>query len=937
MNWLNIKTEYSFGAVYGPVDDIVKLAARRGYKAAGICDLNGTWGFVPWAKACTKWDIKPIFGVSLPVVSDLNERDRRGAYNRMSFIAMNNKGLRMIYRLVEDAHNNFFYMPRIGIHSVNALDPDDVVVLSGVAPELHRKIITRPYLLQRGPDLSMVARKCNLPDVACIDNWYPRKKDKAVYEPFADPLKLERKTTPMHIIDDYTWLQTMGTDRAMALAQRNHIAGKASAKLQKAPLVKYPGKTKNSLRKLCLDNAHEMGVDLGDPVYAERFLKESTLIHEKGFEDYFLIVAKAIEEAKKTMLVGPGRGSSGGSLVCYLLGITTFDPIKYDLIFERFIDINRTDLPDIDCDFQDTKRQDVIKYLKKQYGAANVSQIGNVNKLKGRSALNRFAKAFSIPDYSLDELKEALIERPDGDLRVNKCITDTFKTTAAGQDYLKLYPNMKVAGKIDGHASHSGVHAAGVIVSNKPISDYCGINTRDKGRIAMLDMREAEWLNLLKIDALGLRTLTILANVCDAIEMPYSALYSLSDGDKKAYKLLKKGRFTGIFQLEGSTAKNLAKKVKLKSIEDIAAITSIARPGPLQSGGANHYVKRNRGKEKVEYLANHKAIKKITKNTFGVIVYQEQVMRILKEVGQLPWEDVIDLRKMIGKSKGVQSMANFSAPFIKGAKKSGIREDEAKEIWEQLVTFGMYGFNKSHAVAYSIVSYWCAYLKAHHPLEFAVASLNNAKSDRDALKTLRDLKENEGIDYVPFDPKLSQAQWTVHQGILYGGFITIDGIGPVSAKKAVVLRAEGRPWPPGIKKHIDACITPFKYLYPAAELYGKYAKGCTAIKDLKAHGSASIIGCLTSKSIRDSNEPSMVAKRNGITHDGNTTYLVFTLEDDTDSIICIIGRDQFEELEAEVEIAESGKVDKDWYRVIGAYNPSYNSIFVEGIRRITND
>lgn len=935
MNWINIKTEYSFGAVYGPIDRIVKLLKRAGTTAAGICDMDGTWGFVPWHKECTKWGIKPIFGVSLPVVADLQEKDRRGPCNRMSFIAMNNEGLKMIYRLVEEAYNNFYYIPRISVDHVNKLPVDDVTVLSGPAPELHRPLMKRPYLLQRGPDLSLVARQCTLPDLACIDNWYPKEKDKLVYEPFADPRKLERKTTPMHIIDDFTWLQTMGTRYAMALGQRNHAAAHANAKLQKAPLVKYPGKGKNDLRKMCLDGAHKIGVDLGDPVYAERFLKESTLIHSKGFEDYFMIVAKAIEQAKKTQLVGPGRGSSGGSLVCYLLGITSFDPIKYDLIFERFIDINRTDLPDIDCDFQDTKRADVIKYLKKKYGAANVSQIGNVNKLKGRSALNRFAKAFSIADYSLDELKESLIERPDGDPRVNKCIRDTFKTTAAGKAYLKLYPNMKVAGKIDGHASHSGVHAAGVLVSNKPISDYCGLNTRDGGQVAMLDMREAEWLNLLKIDALGLRTLTVLADVCDAVGIEYRALYSLSDGDKKAYKLINKGRLSGIFQLEGSAAKNLASKIKIKSIEDIAAISAIARPGPLQSGGASHFVKRKQGLEDIEYLANHKKIQQITQETMGVVVYQEQVMKILKEVGQLPWEDVIDLRKMIGKSKGAASMANFSAPFIKGAVESGLEEFEAKEVWDQLVTFGMYGFNKSHAVAYAIVSYWCAYLKAHYPLEFAVASLNNAKSPRDALKTLRDLKENEGIDYVPFDPKISQAQWSVHKGKLYGGFLTIDGIGPVLAKQAISLRDKGKPWPPGIKKHVEACVTPFRYLYPAAQIYGKESKGCTAIRDLKKLGTYSIVGCITSKSIRDANEPSMIAKRNGLVYTGNTTYLVFTVEDDSDSIICLIGRDDFEDLEKETGIAEIGKIDTDWYRISGTYNPGYNTLFVKGIRRIT--
>ena len=272
------------------------------------------------------------------------------------------------------------------------------------------------------------------------------------------------------------------------------------------------------------------------------------------------------------MAVGPSRGSSAGSLVCYLMGITEIDPLEYDLYFERFIDINRFDQPDIDVDFQDDKRHLVIKYLEKKYGKDNVAQIGNINRLKPKSAITRFAQALGVPVDDVIELKDAIMERSGGDARANDCMEDTFTDTDAGKKFIKNYPAMEVVKHIEAHPSHTGVHAGGILVCNNPITDYCGVNSRDKKRIGMLDKKDAEVVNLLKIDALGLRTLSIIAGVCDQIGKPYPWMYEIPVDDPATFKVFNDHRFNGIFQFEGSAVQGLAKQMPIDNIEDIAAL-----------------------------------------------------------------------------------------------------------------------------------------------------------------------------------------------------------------------------------------------------------------------------------------------------------------------------------------------------------------------------
>jgi len=937
MGWINCRTEFTFNQCYGHIKEVAEACAKLA-PYAGMADKDNTFGHIRWASACKKAGIKPIFGVRLPVVESVDLSERRYPFNYMTLIAMDTEGLQEIYKLVDIAHQQFYYRPLLSYNQINSTG-NNITVLSGVAPRWD--LLTREVLHELGPHTPYSHRNLDKPAVACIDNFYPTPADSIIYEPFADRRLREKKTSAMHILSREEWLMEF-PGREDALQNLEQIALAATAELPLAPMVEYIGE--DDMTAWCKKGAKEKGLNILSGKYGERFSSEMKLIHEKGYVDYFLVVADVIRYAKTKMAVGPSRGSSAGSLVCYLMGITEIDPLEYELYFERFIDVNRFDLPDIDVDFQDDKRHLVITYLQKKYGKDCVAQVGNISRMKPKSAIARFAQALNIPIDDVSEVKDAIMERSGGDARAAYCMEDTFDESDVGKRFIEMHPNMKIVAKIENHASHTGVHAAGILVCNSPITQYAGINSRDNKRIAMLDKKDAEAINLLKIDALGLRTLTILAGVCDQIGKPYTWLYEIPIDDPMAYKVFNDHRFNGIFQFEGPAVKGLAKQMPIDNIEDIAALGALGRPGPLASGGANSYIKFRSGKEQVKYVHDHPVVVEATRDTYGVIVYQEQVMKIVRELGKLSWEKTSAIRKAMSKTLGVEFFDKMYAEFEVGAVENGITKEDAQLIWDHINTMGSWSFNKSHAVSYGLVSYLCAYMKGNHPLEFTVASLNNAKDDQSAIKILRDAVENDGVEYVHFDKDISIQGWSIHNGILYGGLSTLHGIGPAMANKVVKLRKEGEALPAGLKARLATAQSNFKYLYPGQEVYGDFyddprSQGVsgkiTHISDVQSDGSFTVIGCMIKKNLRDANEACFVSKRDGKYLTGSTAWLNITLEDDTDSIMCKIKIDDYDRLGK--MIAETGKENKDWYMVYGQRINGWSLIFVKNIRRITRD
>ena len=955
MNLLNIRTEYSYRCSFGRIANVIERLKELGCTSAGICDRNGTWGHVVWEKACKKAGIKPIFGVELAVVKDARIKEKQSPCF-MSFIAKNNEGLKEIYELVTTSTENFYYIPRIDYSDLQKIS-ENIFLFIGNNPDWDEinKLNANKFLNLTPTTPKATEEKAfnmGIELVAMGDNLYVVPEDRGAYEIAMGRWK-DRRTIPMHIMDDGEWQHHCNYNyHAIHLADL--ISDECCVELPQAEMVHFiPDKT---LKELCEERAPEKNIDLSDEIYKERFERELKLIHDKNFEDYFYVIWDMLRFSKKHMLVGPARGSSCGSLVCYLLDITEIDPIPHGLIFERFIDVNRADMPDIDIDFPDHKRDLVFNYLKEKYGDLNVVRLGSVNKFKAKSAIGITAKELDIPPWEVKDLKDSIIERSSGDARSQYCIMDTLNELEMGRKVIGRYPQLRVAERIEAHASHTGQHAAGIVVTAHPVSNYCSVDVQTGA--AQIDKYDAETLDLLKIDALGLRTLTIIEDCLEQIGWDYEKILRYPIDDEKAFQLINDKKCTGIFQFEGFALRTVCDRMTLDKFNDVAAITALARPGPLSSGGTQTYLERKSGQEPIYYA--HPFLENILGETYGVFVYQEQVMKVVREMGGLSWGETSAIRKAMSKSLGEEFFNQFRIKFVEGAKKiHGVEEKVALQIFEEMCTFGSWGFNKSHAIAYGLVSYWCMVLKAHFPLEWAVACLRHAGSgdageDR-CIKLLREL-DKEGITYKPYDAQHSVSDWSYANGQVIGGLTNIKGIGKKVAADIVRRREKGEDLTPRQIKLLSEGKTPFDMLYEGHELFGHILNDpishniVSKIWDLGEltddhEGEFLVMAKLASRTLRDENELSNIEKRKARAKErgenigdgliqGQTLYLNCRIEDDSGRLFFVrISRHDYKKIGVKiVEEYEEG----DWFLWKGRKSKGFNMLFINRYRFLGN-
>jgi DNA polymerase-3 subunit alpha len=486
--------------------------------------------------------------------------------------------------------------------------------------------------------------------------------------------------------------------------------------------VQYP-KPGEELKKLSLEGLKERGLD-GKQEYLDRLDEELTIINDKNFAPYFLVVRNMLNWAKKEdIMVGPGRGSSAGSLLCYTLGITDIDPIKHGLLFFRFINPERNDFPDIDTDIQDSRRDEVKDYLVRQY--RHVASIATFLQFKDKGVIRDVARALNIP-------------LPD----VNKVLktVDTWDDYCSSKNsawFREKYPEVELYGdQLRGRIRGTGIHAAGVVTSKEPIFKYAPLETRSvtgsdsRIPVVAVDMEEAEKIGLIKIDALGLKTLSVLKNTLDIIEERDKKKINLLEidmDDKNVYQMLSDGYTKGVFQCEAAPYTNLLIKMGVKNLSELAASNALVRPGAMNTIGKD-YVARKHGRQNIDYT--HTILKQFTEDTYGCILYQEQVMQTCVQLGGMSMSEADKVRKIIGKKKDAKDFDEFKDRFIKGAS-AYIAPNQALDLWHDFEAHAGYSFNKSHAVAYSTLSYWTAWLKYHYPLEFMFALLKNEK-DKDA-------------------------------------------------------------------------------------------------------------------------------------------------------------------------------------------------------------
>ena len=858
---LKIRTEYSFGRTFAPVERIIEHGKSLGCTAMGIVDRT-TWGHVAWFNACRKVNIQPLLGVETIVGETML---------KMWFLAKNKAGLSELYRVISKSYQQMLKTSR---GAVGRLYRGDVVKMSDNIIKFAGEVTDQDFLREIGAfvdlnpsSLILNAKKVSLglPLVETSDNAYVLEEDKNTFELIS---KFGLKVTPQHILPDLKY-----QDTAAKIA-----AACSNLELPEAPMLRAKG----DLEALCRKNSRKLKWTQN---YEDRLVYELNLIKSKDFESYFIIVADMVHYAKRHMLVGPSRGSAAGSLVCYLCGITEIDPIQAGLMFERFIDINRIDLPDIDLDFPDNKRQMVFDYMAEKYGVNNVAHIGTISRYRPRSALIQICKSLNIPPFETVEVKEVIIEYAPGDVRFDKCLEDTFKETSFGQKFIEQYPQAQAAALIEGHASHTGVHAAGLLVCDNEIANYAVIDSKG---IAHCEKEAAENLGLLKIDVLGLRTLSILED--SGIDIDW---YNLPLDDSKVFEIFNESRLCGIFQFDGNALRRLSKEVTFESIDDINVVTALARPGPLSSGIDKMYVKRKAASYRQSMIS-------ALDETYGLPIYQEQSMAIVREIGGFNWPDTLAIRKAIAKSKGKEVIDAYKDKFIAGAEKNNYPETDARKIWNMINEMGAYQMNKAHTYSYAVISYWTAYLKAYYPFEFAAANLRNAKDTDSAISLLREMNQ-EGVEYVSFDIEKSEANWCVKDGKLYGGFTALRGIGEIKAAKFIAARDEGSLTTKQLE-FIDKAKNPFSNIFPFHTKYqylyddpegNDIAGKVIEIKDLNnvPHGEERVfLAELIDKQTRNVNEPINLKKRNGEVLSSPLEYINVKLRDDHGEIGGRIGR-----------------------------------------------
>lgn len=923
---MRIRTGYSFRSAVGTLDNVMVRLKDVGYPVAPISDRASTFGFVRWKKLAKKAGLKPLFGVELAVTMSLNAKKPTVDY--WTFFAI--KDLIPLHQLFELATNQFRYEPLLTYEQ--AMAAKDMVKIVGhrslldqIKPAKNLYIGMSPSAA--GPYLrEALTRKHKL--IACSDNKYPLEGDGGLYEVICGRGS-SIQTYPQHILSESEWLEATEDkvrDGDQTQAMENFHA---AMKLPKADLV--PGELLHpehpaSLEVMCRAGAKKLGINLKDKVYAARLKRELDMIAEKQFADYFYIIADVVSWARERMLVGPARGSSCGSLVCFLLGITTVDPIPYGLIFERFIDVNRMDLPDIDIDFSDQRRQQVFDYMAEKYGTERVARLGTVAVYKPRSAISEASGALQVPKWKCDPVADAVVERSSADARAQHTLEDAFEGTVPGRELIAAYPEMRIAQRMEGHPRHYSQHAAGIILTQRPVHNYVAIDARTGA--TQCDKKDAEDLGLLKIDALGLTQLSVFEDALDMAGLDRLALEKIPLQDPAAFDVINKGHFSGIFQFNGMALQSLAKMITVTELEDIIILTALARPGPLASGGANTWIKRKRGEEAVSYP--HAIFEPYLNRARGVIVYQEQVMEIGRHIGGLSWDDVTALRRAMSKSLGAEFFNQYGDRFKDGAAKKGVPRQVLDKLWDDMCAYGSWAFNRSHAVAYGLISYQCCWMKAHYPFEFAAATLTHETDPQKQIYTLREMNA-EGFGYVPVDPERSIDRWTIStregKRVLVGPVQNVKGIGPKLVAAIVSARVRKEPLPSRAAKLLADPKTPIDSLWPIRDAFERLMPDPTArniftvptplskVVDSGFDQEFLIFVTLAKINPRDENEAVLIAKRGHRIEDGLTAYLNLQLQDDTDIVFGKVNRWDFPKFAK--SIVERGRPGKALYALKG--------------------
>ena len=859
---LHCHTHYSLLDGAASIDKLVRRAKERGMTALAITDHGNLHGALEFYRKAKAAEVNPIIGYEAYIAPGSRFQKDGGRMKEASYhltlLARNRTGFKNLVKMASSAYlEGFYFKPRIDKELLEAHN-EGIVCLSGcVSGELSRSLLKTGA--QSDDDLAeslevakwfhrvfgdryfveiqnngieiqrlamegslLVADKLGLPLVCTSDAHYADREDAEAQDVMLciNTGKFRTDTSRMRMDGNEYFLRSPEEmyeafpDHQDAVARSQEIADSVDIDLElgKRHFPTYSplpaGKTAEEyLREICIQGLKERyagneemlpGGELSQ-VAIDRLDRELSVINKLGFPNYFLIVWDFVVKAREMDVPATARGSGVGALVCYALYLSHVCPIKYDLLFERFLDESRLEAPDIDIDFCKERRADVMRYVKEKYGADNVAQIGTFGTLAARAAIKDVGRALGIPLARVNEVTNMVPEELgitlEGALQKSDDLRGTYDADPEIRELLDL------AQRIEGLARNVGTHAAAVVIADKPLTEYvplCRVSGKDD-IITQWSMNDVEAAGLLKMDFLGLRNLTILRRAVDLISQTTGQSIDplkFPLDDKPTFALLQRGETKGVFQLESGGIRDLLQRMKPDHFHDIIATNALYRPGPLEGGMVDDYVAVKHGRQQPEY--KHQVLEEILGETHGVMVYQEQVMRILNRLGGIPLANAYTCIKAISKKKEALIAANYEK-FIEGSVENGLGKKDAEEIWNLILKFAGYGFNKSHSTAYALIAYQTAYLKTHYPVEFMAALLSGDIPSRnfkkkDPLVDHMEDSDRMGIEIVAPNINSSNVEFSVADGKIHFALSAIKGCGGSAAEAIVAAREQDGPF-----------------------------------------------------------------------------------------------------------------------------------------------
>ncbi len=846
--YLHNHSHYSLLEALPKPKALVARAKALGMKALALTDNGSLYGAVEFYKACKDAEISPILGADI-YVAQHGMTDRRPRLDdrpyRLVLLVENEEGYRNLCAIVSAAFlEGFYYKPRVDKAFLRAHSRGLIALSGSVSGEVahavlgdeHEKARTlaleyqdifgkgnfylelihhpdMPRQVQVNDAFVAISTECDIPLVATKNVFYLDPDDREGYEA---QLCIQRSRT----LEDFRRTSTDDVDLSFgtpqevmtafahvpdALANTRRIADRIQFAMELGhnflPIFPLPeGKTDNDvMHELCVTGLKERYADPIPPNVMERFEYEFSTIVKMGFSSYFLIVQDYINWAKKNgVLVGPGRGSAAGSIVAYALRITDIEPLQYGLLFERFLNPDRVSMPDIDTDFADRGRGKVLEYITQKYGADHVAGIITFGTLMPRAAVRDAARVLGLSFQEADviakvvpapiqgkhtPLKVAIVEAPDLALLYN------------GNPMVRRVVDLAM--KLEGNPRHASQHACGIVIGDRPLVQRVPLQQgqhEDMALVTQYSLNSAEAVGLVKMDFLGLSNLTVIEDALDIIRAVHGETIDLDNAslnDATTFDLLGRGETTGVFQLESDGMKRYIRELQPSAFEDIIAMVSLYRPGPMQF--IESFIRRKHGSEKVKY--EHPLMENAFRETYGIPVYQEQVMQVAKDMAGFTGGEADTLRKAMGK-KIAELMAKMRVKFIEGSMKNGVKETVAAAVFQKLEDFAAYGFNKSHAACYAMIAYRTAYLKAHYPAEFMAALMNSDSGNIDRITIEVEECQRMGLTVMAPDINESFAGFAVVKDTknIRWGLSAIKNVGEEIAEEIVRERKTNGPY-----------------------------------------------------------------------------------------------------------------------------------------------